>query len=436
MGLIVVGLSHHTAPVELRERVVYSKEDAIEALRRLTADPQVAQAMLLSTCNRTELYALTAADAVAAGAKVRELIFSGRMQSTNGSSEQYLYSREGDAAVSHLYRVVCGLDSMVIGEAQILGQIKEAYELSRLADSTGTILHRLVNGAVRVGKRARTETDIGNGAVSVASIAVELAEKVFQELKGRKALLVGAGENGKIVAQHLLSHQVSSLIITNRTLARAEALADELGGEAIPFDQLEEAISNVDVVVSTTGAPEPVITREMVHRAMKKRAQGSLVLLDIAVPRDVDPNVDHETDVFRFDMDALVGVVDQNFERRKSEIPSVEKLIDAEVGAFLSWWASLDAGPVIRDLHAAFDAIRSHEIDKNAKRFCDEDREQLELFSRSVVQKCLAGVTQEIKKYRRTDPAEMERLAALRQMFGLETKRDGEPKDGEPDELE
>ena len=435
MGLIVVGLSHHTAPVDLREQVVYSKGDAVEALKRLKAGPGVPQALLLSTCNRTELYAL-AADDEAAVARVRELIFDGRMKSANGNAEQYLYRRQGIEVVHHLYRVVCGLDSMVVGEAQILGQIKDAYELSRRADSTGTVLHRLIDGAVRVGKRARTETDIGNGSVSVASIAVELAEKVFQNLKGRRALLIGAGENGKLVAQHLLAHEISSLTIANRTLSRAEALADELGGEAIPLAELEEAMSRVDIVVSTTGAPEPVITHDLVRRAMKRRPGGSLVLLDIAVPRDIDPAVDRETDVFRFDMDALQGVVDQNFERRKSEIPTVEKLIETEVGAFLSWWASLDAGPVIRDLHAEFERVRLQEVERNAKRFCEKDREQLDTFSRSVVQKLLAGVTQEIKKYQRTNPDEMERLAALRKMFHLETESVDPPTNGEPDELE
>ncbi|MBI5511108.1 MAG: glutamyl-tRNA reductase [Deltaproteobacteria bacterium] len=430
MGLIVVGLSHHTAPVDLREQVVYSKDDAVAALKRLKADPLLPQAMLLSTCNRTELYAL-AADDEQAQHLVKEQIFADRMKAANGNGEQYLYRHAGDKVVEHLYRVTCGLDSMVIGEAQILGQVKDAYALAQAAATSGTVLHRLVNGAVRVGKRARTETEIGTGAVSVASIAVELAEKVFQTLKGRRALLVGAGENGRLVAQHLLAHEIASLTICNRTYARAEGLAQELGGDARPFEELADALAKTDVVVSTTGAPEPVITGAMVGAAMKKRNHESLVLLDIAVPRDIDPAADSHGNVFRFDMDALSAVIDGNFERRKGEIPAVLKLIEGEVSAFLRFWASLDAGPVIRDLHAAFESVRSAEVEKNARRFADQDRDQLQVFSRSLMQKLLAGVTQEIKKYQRTNPVEMERLAALRTMFGL-----GEPQDPHDPPLE
>jgi glutamyl-tRNA reductase len=418
MGLVLLGLSHHTAPLDLREHVVYSVDDALQALRRLRAEAEVPQALLLSTCNRTEVYAL-ARDADGVLARLRDAIFADRLADYQGDKEQLLYQLTGDEAVAHLYRVACGLDSMVLGEQQILAQVKNAYDVSQRAQATGSVLHRLVNGAVRVGKRARTETKIGHGSVSVASTAVELAEKVFGDLKGSGALLIGAGENGRLCAQHLLSREVEPLLIANRTGSKAEALAAELGGEVVAFGDVGEALDRVDVVVSTTGAQEPVLCAAKVRPAMKARDQRAMVLLDIAVPRDIDPDVDGIANVFRFDMDALRGIMDQSFSRRKREVPVVERLVENEVGNFMRWWATLDAGPTIRDLHASFERIRAFELEKNAKRF-PNDRQEVETFSKNLTRKLLMGVTREIKQYRKDDPRQAERLAALRQMFQLD----------------
>lgn len=431
MGLVLLGLSHHTAPVDLRQQVVYSTEDAMQALRRLREEAEVLQALLLSTCNRTEVYALTR-DADGVLARLREAIFADRLADYAGDKEQLLYQLTGDEAVAHLYRVACGLDSMVLGEQQILAQVKDAYAVSRKAQATGSVLHRLVNGAVRVGKRARTETKIGHGSVSVASTAVELAEKVFGDLSRSGALLIGAGENGRVCAQHLLSRKVEPLLIANRTTAKAEALAAELGGEVVAFGELREALGRVDVVVSTTGATEPVLSAASLRPAMKVRDQRAMVLLDIAVPRDIDPDVDGIANVFRFDMDALHGVMDQSFARRKREVPVVERLVETEVGNFMRWWATLDAGPTIRDLHGSFEKIRAFEMEKNAKRF-PNDLDQVETFSKNLTRKLLMGVTREIKQYKKGDPLQAERLAALRQMFQLDPD---EAEELSPDEEE
>ncbi|MEE8408477.1 MAG: glutamyl-tRNA reductase, partial [Myxococcota bacterium] len=382
MGLVLIGLSHRTTPLDLRQQVVYSADETIQTLRRLKADQQVPQALLLSTCNRTEIYAL-AADSEELMSRLRVEIFEARLQGYDGESEELLYRETGDAAVAHLFRVACGLDSMILGEQQILGQVKEAYELSLKATAVGSVMHRLVTGAVRAGKRARSETKIGYGSVSVASAAVELAEKVFESLDRRGALLIGAGENGRLCAQHLLSRNVEPLLIANRTMAKAEALAHELGGETVPFDGIAEALTRVDVVVATTSAPDPIISRQHVRLAMKKRGQRALVLLDIAVPRDIAPNVDDIANVFRFDMDALQGITDRNCARRKEEIPVVERLVDSEVDNFMRWWATLDAGPTIRDLHRHFEQIREFEFSKNAKRF-GTDKQQVETFSKNL----------------------------------------------------
>ncbi len=415
MKLVAVGLSHKTAPLDLRERLVYERDDALATLRRLRAEHDLTQCLLLSTCNRTELYTI-GTEPEELDRLVREQVFTPR---AGALDDRVLYRLDGREAVRHLYRVACGLESLVLGEQQILGQVKHAYQLAQRAETAGSVLHRLVRGAFRAGKRSRTETAIGQGAVGVASIAVELAEKVYQTLEGKHALLIGAGANGEHCARHLLAHDVETLTIANRTAEKAEALALDLGGDTVPFDALDSALARADIVVATTGSPEPFIDAARVRHAMRARGHVAMVILDIAVPRDVAPDVDEVANVFRFDMDALTGIAEENVERRRSEIPKVEELVGHEVESFLRWWGSLDAGPVIRDLHQSFEEIRAHELERNVRRFTNEDREQLDTFSRNLVRKLLMGVTQEIKTYRRDDPIEMERLATLRDLFHL-----------------
>lgn len=428
MSLILVGLNHETAALPVREEVSFTPDEAQAALRELRDRHHIPQAFLLSTCNRTEIYAMTG-DPDATLSRVKEAFFRQRVSAGNGSSDQYLYERRDEDAVRHLFRVACGLDSMVLGEQEILGQVKSAYEISRRAETVGTVFHRLANHAVRVGKRARSETRINHGAVSVAYAAVDLAEKVFQTLESRGALLVGAGENGALCARHLLSRKVDPFFIANRTLERAEALARELGGETVSMHDLERTLERVDIAVTTTGASGTVIDEETVRRVMKERDGRALVFIDIAVPRDVDPEVDEIPNVFRFDLDALDSMVDLTLTRRREEVPAVEKMIDAEVAGFMQWWESLASGPVIRDLHEAFEKVRQHEVGRNAKRFQEEDHEQLEVFTRNLVRKILSGPAQELKRYRADDPVEMERLAAIRKVFHL----DEEVGEGEDD---
>ncbi len=432
MGLILLGLSHRTAPLPVREQLVYSRDEAVAVLRRLRESAAAPQAMLLSTCNRTEFYAVVPDPEKAYEVLVDDL-FLRRIPEGNGDRLKYIYREQGDEAVAHLFRVACGLDSLVLGEQEILGQVKTAYQLSRAADSAGTVMHRLAARAFHVGKRARTETHIGLGAVSVAFAAVELAEKVFQSLEGRGALLVGAGENGALCATHLLARKTDPLLIANRTVSRAEELARTLGGETVSMDRLRDAMARVDIVVSTTGAPTAVIGPDLVREVMKLRDGRALVLIDIAVPRDVDPAVDEIQSVFRFDMDALTSIVDKNMARRAREVPEVERMVGIEVDHFMRWWKSLDAGPVIRDLHHTFESVRDAEFERNAKRFVDKDREQLDIFSRNLVRKLLMGLTTEIKQYRSEDPVQMERLAALRQVFHLDAgtgAEEGEEENG------
>jgi len=423
MGLIVLGLNHKTAPLPVRERVAYSPEQATEALRELKQRHAVPQALLLSTCNRTELYAIVGNDEQVVPDLKRKLFYERLGEQNGGGSE--LYEWQNADAVKHFFRVVCGLDSMVLGEHEIVRQVRNAVELSRDAETIGTVFHRMSARAFRLGKRARSETGIGTGAVSVAYAAVELAEKIFQSLERRGALLIGAGDNGRLCAEHLLARRVAPLMIANRTQEKAEELASRLGGETVPLDQIGGVLDQVDIVVATTGAPDAVVGFDVVREAMRKRTDP-LVFIDVAVPRDVDPAVDRLPNVFRFDMDALDGIVNQNIERRRADTPVVERLVDAETRRFMQWWDSLGTGPVIRDLNKLFDSIRAQEVERNSKRFVAEDREQLETFTRTLTRKLLMGVTMEIKHYRTDDPVQVERLAALRELFHLDGEDEGE----------
>lgn len=428
MGLIVLGMNHRTAPLPARERVAYSPEQAVEALRQLKQSHNVPQAMLLSTCNRTELYAIVGS-AESTLPDLKRKLFLERLGAQNGSGTM-IYEWADDAAVKHFFRVACGLDSMVLGEHEILGQFRNAFELSRAAETVGTVFDRLASRAFHLGKRARAETGIAAGAVSLAYAAVELAEKIFQSLEGRGVLLLGAGEHGRLCAEHLLSRKVSPLLIANRTAAKAEALAERLAGATVPLDRISEVFDQVDIVVSTTGAQEPIIDYRLLHDALRHRSGGrSLVLLDVAVPRDVDPDVDRLRNVFRFDIDALQEIVEQNLERRRQDTPAVETMVETEVRRFMGWWDSLGTGPVIRDLHRHFETIRAREVERNAKRFTAEDRQQLEVFTSTLVRKLLMGVTMEIKHYRSDDPVQVERLATLRELFGLDGESPGPPRE-------
>lgn len=416
MGLVVVGVNHRTAPLPLREKLVYSATEAEAMLQELKREREVPQALLLSTCNRTEVYALAEKNA-------RQILTDSVFQrpSLNGEriNAQHLYERENQEAVEHLFRVACGLDSMALGEQQILGQVRTAYELSQKAQTTGTILHRLASRAFKVGKRARTETRIGVGAVSVAYAAVDLARKVFSSLEGRNVLVVGAGENAELCIEHLLERGCRPPTIANRTLSSAEKLVSRFGGRTLALDQLEEGLAKADIVITTTGSPDPVVSVDAVRRARHDKPGRMLVIVDMAVPRDVEPGVDELSDVFRFDMDAIESIVEQNLARRQKEVPRVEALIESEMQNFMKWWRGLASSPVIRELHESFESIRDTEVSRYGKLISD-DRTQVDEFTKNLVRKLLRGVTTEIKGYRPENPEELERLAALRRMFSLD----------------
>ena len=409
----VVGVNFRTAPLEAREQLVVAGDvlrDAHQALARRTG-----QAVILSTCNRTEFYTLMDDPDQALGAMGEVLEESTGIRPSALLPLTYVYQHE-DAA-RHLFRVACSLDSQILGESEILGQVREAFGVAVAAKTVVNPLSRLFHHALRVGKRARTETEIGRNALSISYACVELARRALGDLHGRSALVLGAGEAGVLAAKALLSVGVSRLVVTNRSFERAAELARELGGEAIPFEELEGALRDADVVVSGTGAPAYIVTPEMGRRAMDGRAGRPLFVLDIAVPRDVDPALAELPGVTLANIDDLDAVAEANRRHRQQEADRVEGIIDEEVGRFRDWWGALGAVPVIKALESQADNVRRREVAKALRRLrqlSPEDRETVEAMSRALVNKLLHNPITVVKAQRNP-----QHLRALQQLFKL-----------------
>ena len=323
----IVGLSHKTAPIEVRERVAFAEDALAEALRRLVDVPGIGEAMIVSSCNRVELYA-GVDDAGALEILQRFLIDE---RSLPSSLRAHLYAQSGNDALRHLFRVASSLDSMVVGESQILGQVKEAYAAALEAGTLGPILQRAVPRAFALAKRVRTETDVAKSSASIASAAVDLAAQIFGELDGKHVLVVGAGKMGDLSARHLKAAGIGELTVVNRTQPRAVELAEKLGGRAAAWDELDRLLAKVDIVLCSTGATEPILHKERVAKVMRARKGRWLFFIDIAVPRDIDPAVGSVENVYLYDVDALERVVAQNRAQRATEAREAEAMVDAEL---------------------------------------------------------------------------------------------------------
>ncbi len=340
MGLIAMGLSHKTAPVQLRERLTIPSHQLGDALDRLFKSQELKEAVILSTCNRLEIYARPEVDRPRALSATRAF-FNDLYQSPE--LEPALYEFEAQQAVEHLFRVSAGLDSMVVGETEILGQVKSAYIFSQTHGTTGKITNVLFQRALYVGKQVRTKTAISEGASSVGSIAVQLAEKIFGPLNKHRILLLGAGKMAEITARHLLSQKAGEIVILNRTLDRAEALAKQLNGSAGPMDKLENELLPADIVICSTSAEQPILTRAMVEPIMKARRGRSLYFVDIAVPRNVDADVNDIDNAYVYNIDDLQNLVEENLGRRQKQVEQAEGLVLSLAGEFYDWiCATLD----------------------------------------------------------------------------------------------
>lgn len=365
--LFAVGISWRTAPVAVREQLAFASDDVVPALHRLAATPAIAEVMLVSTCNRVEIYGVARESAAAATAAVRQFLLADRRAadpSTAATLASAIYDHRGDAAVKHLFTVASALDSLVIGEAQILGQLKEAWAAAQAAGSAGPTLGRCVERAFGVAKRTRSETGIARGSSNVSSVAVELAAKVFGELQGRRVLVLGAGKMSALAARHLRQAGVAELVVSNRSPERAALLAAELSAVARPWEDLTALLAAADVVISSTGARQPILTRPMMAKVAKARRYRPLVVIDIAVPRDAEPGIVDAEGVYLFDIDDLERVVASNLAERAKAAAQAQAIVDASAREFEQWRRSQAVVPAIRALRERFTAIAEAEIQR------------------------------------------------------------------------
>lgn len=387
MNLFLLSVTHRTAPLELRERLAFDHA----ARDALVDDLKVAagEVVPIITCNRTEVYVVADAEECASGA-IALLARHAGLEPVD--LVPFTVCLEGEAAARHLFRVAAGLDSIVVGEPQILGQVRDAAEAARVAGSIGPVLSRLFNMAVVAGKRARSETPISRGAGSVSHAAVELAREILGDLRGRSAVVVGLGDMGQLVARNLAAHGVSDLAVCNRTPARAEMAARELGGRAVPWESLDDALARSDIAITATSARDPILTRDRMERIVGRRGDQPLLLIDIAVPRDVDPAVADVAGIHLRDIDALHDIRSVNLRTREEAVPKVEAIIDEQVAAFASWCRGRKALPVIRGLREQVEAIRAAEVERAMRRLghlSERDREIVLALSHGIANKVL-----------------------------------------------
>jgi len=376
MALFALGLNHTTAPVDIRERVTFGPDIVVAALRALTDQAGVSEAVVLSTCNRTELYVSAEPDCAD---RLRRWI--GEFHGIEpGEVAPYLYLHQDHAGVRHLLRVASGLDSLVLGEPQILGQVKQAYQTACDAGATSKILGRLFQHSFAAAKQVRTDTGIGDSPVSVAFAAVSLARQIFADLSEQSALLIGAGETIELAARHLHQHGIGSLIVANRTVARAQELADQFGAQAVSLTEIPNQLVKADIVIASTASPLPILGKGTVERALKQRRHRPIFMVDIAVPRDIEPEVGELADIYLYTVDDLQEVIQDNMRSRQQAAEQAVEIIDFQVEEFMAWLRSLDAVDLIQGYRAHAHAIRDEVLDK-ARRMLDNGRPADEVMS-------------------------------------------------------
>lgn len=409
MTLTLIGVNHRTAPIELRERIAIGRDDLAEVTRSLAALPGVLECMIVSTCNRVEMLAvIDGASADLAG------FLANRFSLDRSTLVPHLYEHRDRHAVRHLFRVAASLDSMVVGEPQILGQVKEAFAIARECGAVSVQLEPLLQSAFVAAKRVRTETEIGSSSVSVASVAVELARKIFGSLSGRAVFLVGAGKMSDLAARHLVQQGAGSILVANRTLERAREMAERFHGSVIPWDQLHETASQADIVITSTGAPHPIFRREHGQAFLHRRRNRPMFFIDIAVPRDVDPAMNKLEGIFVYDIDSLQTVAAAHLAERSREAQDAESLISAEVERFVERQRTVSAAPAIVALQRQAEEMRQTELRRSSAKLASLSPEQaaaVEALTRGLVNKFLHPPMQAIKQAARDgDQARLEAL--------------------------
>ena len=423
MNIVLLGLNHKTAPLEIRERLAGAFGNETSPLREILEIGSIREAFYLSTCNRTEILFRVDGDPDDSLARLKHFLRARSGLSLN-EMDRHFYVRSDEHAVSHLFRVASSLDSMVMGEPQILGQVKQSYRDAVDNDATGILLNKILHHAFRVAKRVRTETGIASHAVSVSFAAVQLAKKIFGNLTGKTVLLVGAGEMAELAARHLMQNGAGKILIANRTFERSLPLAELFKGEAVRFDELAQRLAESDIVITSTGSPTYVIEKVMVERALHRRKNRLLFLIDIALPRDVDPETAHLDNVFLYNIDDLQDIVDENRIIRRNEAEKAENIVSEEVRHYREWYHTLEVVPTIVSLKEKTTDIMQSELEKSAswlQALKEDNRNHVEALLSSVVNKILHDPIVGLKE-ETADQSAKPYIAAVRYLFNLEDK--------------
>ncbi len=422
MNIVVIGLNHKTADVELREKLAFNGPRLEEGLLRLTGIPGIREAVILSTCNRVEIY-LHVLDVQKSYEAIKDFFvqfFDIRRESLDSS----LYLHDDMPAVRHIFRVASSLDSMVVGEPQILGQLKDAFDFALGKKTTGVLLNRLLKKSISVAKRVRTETRIAENAVSISFAAVELAKKIFGDLAGKSFMLLGAGEMAELAAKHMINNGVTEIAVANRTFERGCELAREFSGHAIQFEEFPERMVHTDIVICSTGAPTYVLLKEHMQRAMKARKQKPVFLIDISVPRNIDPAINDMDNVYLYNVDDLQDVVTSNKQEREREAERAEAIVREEIETFRKWMLSLDAVPVVVALRERAEEIRRDELDRFFNRFPDlgeKERKAIEVLAGAIMNKLIHAPTVALKE----DAEDKDiMIAVIKRLYGLNGDED------------
>ena len=419
MNLFAVSINHRTAPVELREALHLSEDEIRDFIQKIKGGI-LNEGVVISTCNRTEVYGLPNNSNLTHQDLQNSLL---SLKPVADLKPEHFQNYLAADAIKHLFSVATGIDSLLIGDNQIFKQVKDSFQIAEESKFTGFLMKRVFDSTVKAGKRAITETRISEGAVTVSYAAVQLIEKIFSNLSKKAALVIGAGETGEIAAKHLKERGIGRLAITNRTIERAENLAEGLNAKIIPFNHFKDFLHEYDIILSATSAENLILTKEDIKSSMKKRNYNPCVLMDIAIPRDIDPEAKNLDYVFYNDIDSLNIIVQQNLVKRKEEIPKVESIINEEASSFLSWFNSLEAAPTIKNLRDFFESIRSEEVDKNKNRFSADDQEKLEIVTKRIINKILHHPTVELKKFAESDINSGDtamRISIIKELFGID----------------
>ncbi|MBI2417484.1 MAG: glutamyl-tRNA reductase [Ignavibacteriales bacterium] len=421
MNLLAISVNHHTAPVDLRESLHLSTDEIKELLNGLKNE-YFSEGFIISTCNRTEIYGIP----INPGLQHTDLEKYLTGKKPVGKIEDAHFQKFfACSAVQHVFKVAAGIDSLLIGDNQILGQVKESFQIAEGQQFVGFMMKRLFDSAIKVGKRVKTETTISEGAITVSYAAVQLIEKIFSNLSKKSALVIGLGETGEIAAKHLRDKDISKLTLTNRTYEKAEKAAEKLGAAILPFGNFKEHLHEFDIIISATSSPELILTFDDIKQMMKRRGGNPSILMDIAIPRDISPDARKLDNVFYNDIDSLNIIVEQNMKKRRDEIPKVKAIIMDEMVDFYNWFNSLEVAPTIKSLREFFEEIRQEEVKNQINRFSENDREKLEIITKRIINKILHHPTMELRRVAESgvnSPEAAAKIAIIRELFGIDKK--------------